>query len=208
MVLKQIKRLAELNEIPLIAKPNAGLPEIIDGKTVYNCPPEEFASFVPELAANGVGIFGGCCGTTEDHIAALYKVTRDIEIKNPILVEDRFPGMLVGATEKKVWMLPEGSVCEYWLDCDASIETKLDDALEAKTEVLGIRIADEASLAIFEKIQGLISLPLCIEADDAAVLDRALRLYQGIAMYRSALDEVTASEIANLYGAIREGDRR
>lgn len=58
-------------EIPLIIQPNAGLPELIDGKTVYRESPEFMASFVPELVNLGVNIIGGCCGTTPEHIRAI-----------------------------------------------------------------------------------------------------------------------------------------
>ena len=69
-MLPQIKRLREFSRVPLIVKPNAGMPEIVDGKTVYNCPPEQFVELVPEFLKAGVAIFGGCCGTTAEHIAA------------------------------------------------------------------------------------------------------------------------------------------
>lgn len=70
-MLPQLRRLREYARIPLIAKPNAGMPTIVDGRTVYDCPPEQFVSLVPDMLACGVMIFGGCCGTTAAHIAAL-----------------------------------------------------------------------------------------------------------------------------------------
>ena len=57
--------------MPLIAKPSAGLPAMVDGRAVYDCSPEAFASCVPAMLDSGVMIFGGCCGTTAAHIAAL-----------------------------------------------------------------------------------------------------------------------------------------
>lgn len=54
--------------LPLWFKPNAGLPELINGKTVYGEAPEEMASHIPELVEAGAKIIGGCCGTTPDHI--------------------------------------------------------------------------------------------------------------------------------------------
>lgn len=60
-----------MRRCPLLAKPNAGLPQVENGKTVYHCPPQEFAACAGDMAAAGVGIFGGCCGTTPEHIAAL-----------------------------------------------------------------------------------------------------------------------------------------
>lgn len=67
-MLPQIKRIHENTDLPLLAKPNAGLPIIRGGKTVYDCPPEKFASFVPAFLENGVKYMGGCCGTTALHI--------------------------------------------------------------------------------------------------------------------------------------------
>ena len=72
-MLPQLKRLREYARVPLIAKPNAGMPQIVDGKAVYHCPPEEFTALVPEFLQAGVAIFGGCCGTDAGHIAALKK---------------------------------------------------------------------------------------------------------------------------------------
>jgi 5-methyltetrahydrofolate--homocysteine methyltransferase len=56
------------NEIPVIIQANAGLPELIDGKTIFRESPEMMASFVPELIKAGANIIGGCCGTTPEHI--------------------------------------------------------------------------------------------------------------------------------------------
>ena len=62
-MLEQMRRLTPYTTVPLIAKPNAGLPETVEGQAVYHCPPEEFASYAAGFAAAGVRIFGGCCGT-------------------------------------------------------------------------------------------------------------------------------------------------
>lgn len=70
-MLLQLKRLREYARVPLIAKPNAGMPIIENGETVYRCTGEEFTALVPEFLAAGVAVFGGCCGTTAAHIAAL-----------------------------------------------------------------------------------------------------------------------------------------
>jgi 5-methyltetrahydrofolate--homocysteine methyltransferase len=59
--------------LPLWFKPNAGLPELIDGKTVYNETPAEMAARVPELIDAGASIVGGCCGTSPEHIAEIRK---------------------------------------------------------------------------------------------------------------------------------------
>ena len=70
-MLVQLRRLREYARVPLIAKPNAGMPITVGGKTVYDCTPEDFTAFVPAMLEAGVAVFGGCCGTTPAHIAAL-----------------------------------------------------------------------------------------------------------------------------------------
>ena len=70
-MLVQLRRLREYARVPLIAKPNAGMPITVGGKTVYDCTPEEFTAFVQPMLEAGVAVFGGCCGTTAEHIAAM-----------------------------------------------------------------------------------------------------------------------------------------
>ena len=65
--------LREASELPVWIKPNAGVPQIVKGRTVFPMGPEEFASFAPQLIEAGATVLGGCCGTTPDHIRALRK---------------------------------------------------------------------------------------------------------------------------------------
>ena len=70
----EVARIMRLSTgLPLWFKPNAGLPELIDNKTVYNESPEEMAARVPELFEAGASIVGGCCGTSPEHIAEIRK---------------------------------------------------------------------------------------------------------------------------------------
>jgi len=64
------ERLHAATKLPVWIKANAGLPEMKDGKVVYSTSPEEFASYVPKLAAAGASYIGGCCGTSPEFIAA------------------------------------------------------------------------------------------------------------------------------------------
>lgn len=68
-----IKALKEATDLPLLANPNAGLPEIKDGKPVYNITPREFAEYMKEFNKLGVKMLGGCCGTTPEYIELLIK---------------------------------------------------------------------------------------------------------------------------------------
>jgi methionine synthase (B12-dependent) (EC 2.1.1.13) len=58
-------------DIPVLIEPNAGLPELVGGATVFRLPPDPFATAVATLVAEGVACLGGCCGTTPEHISAL-----------------------------------------------------------------------------------------------------------------------------------------
>ena len=70
-MLEPIRQTVEYAYVPVLAKPNAGLPELEDGVTVYKTTPEEFAEVGAKLIEEGVSIIGGCCGTTPAHIKAL-----------------------------------------------------------------------------------------------------------------------------------------
>jgi 5-methyltetrahydrofolate--homocysteine methyltransferase len=62
------------SSIPVMIQANAGIPELIDGKTIFRESPEMMAAYIPELIKAGANIIGGCCGTTPDHIMAIRRV--------------------------------------------------------------------------------------------------------------------------------------
>jgi 5-methyltetrahydrofolate--homocysteine methyltransferase len=72
-----IAQMAQVSSLPLWAKPNAGLPELIQGKTVFRKTPEEMAADLPALLDAGARIVGGCCGTTPAHIRAMARALRN-----------------------------------------------------------------------------------------------------------------------------------
>ena len=70
--------------VPLVAKPNAGMPRLEGKKTVFDMGPEYFASFCALFAASGVNLIGGCCGTTPEHIGALKKAACNAPVISPV----------------------------------------------------------------------------------------------------------------------------
>jgi 5-methyltetrahydrofolate--homocysteine methyltransferase len=58
-------------DLPILAKPNAGKPRVVDNKTVFDMPPGEFVQGIKECISAGATMFGGCCGTSPEHICAL-----------------------------------------------------------------------------------------------------------------------------------------
>jgi 5-methyltetrahydrofolate--homocysteine methyltransferase len=71
-----LQQMAEVSDLPLMAQPNAGQPELIAGRTLYRQTPEDFGRFAQELIELGVRLIGGCCGTTPAHIRQLARLAR------------------------------------------------------------------------------------------------------------------------------------
>ena len=197
-MLAPLKRLREIARIPLLAKPNAGIPEIVDGETVYNCPPEEFSACLPELAEAGVCIFGGCCGTEAGHVEALSKGSQGLEMLTPApLRGDKLPC----ATEKKVFFLDPAAEHGRVLSCGDELE---DELMEAQDEgdMVAIAITSKEELSVFADCQYMISKPLCLCCEDAKLLEQALRLYQGRALYEGSLSDRELLPLCAGYGLI------
>lgn len=200
-MLTQIRRLREFAEVPLVAKPNAGIPELIDGKTVYHCTPEEFTECIDGFAEAGVMLFGGCCGSTEKHIKAIYDATRNIRLVKP---DPQHKELLKLATEKKVYLLPVNTIInqEDIIPCSESLEDLLELEADKTSPVTAIRISCEEELKNLEEHQISIIKPLCIVCDDESLLEKALRLYQGRAMYEGTLPKETLERLRKLYGLV------
>ncbi|MCR5388805.1 MAG: homocysteine S-methyltransferase family protein [Lachnospiraceae bacterium] len=178
---KQFERLKEFAAIPLIAKPNAGLPKVKDGKTYYDCTPEDFVAYVKEMAACGVKIFGGCCGTTPEHIKALSEAVKDLEMADPAPSHE---DEIVLATEKEVFVLSKEDLKDICpVEITEDFEDDLSDALEEDNALLGIEIKSEEYIKILEETQYLITKPVCVKAASEELLNAALRVYQGKAIY-------------------------
>lgn len=75
-MLAVIKKLKKHSSLPVLAKPNAGIPELIDGETVFSMGAEEFADYAVEFVENGISFIGGCCGTSPDYISKINKKLR------------------------------------------------------------------------------------------------------------------------------------
>ena len=196
-MLPQIKRLFEYAYIPLIAKPNAGLPETVDGKTVFTVDADTFAGYIPALAEAGASIFGACCGSDEAYIAAIKKALEGVSVKAPAPKQtELFPC----ATEKELFMLEPSLNGIQEFACDDELE---DNICELEEDwILGIVIETLKDVAVFSDVQYGIRNPLCLICDDAVLLEKALRAYQGTAIYDGALGDEELLPLAEKYGLI------
>lgn len=198
-----VKRLAACTSLPLIVKPNAGLPLVVDGRTVFTVGPEEFAKDIRALAEAGASIVGGCCGTTPAHIAAVKKalsgftrasadnhVPKTMVTSGSRAVEIPFDdsiviGERINPTGKKKLKaaLTEGDVA-YVLREAVSQSDAGAHVLDVNVGVPGI---DEAAVldSTIQAVQGVTDVPLQIDTSDAKALERALRHYNGKALVNS-----------------------
>ena len=222
-----IQTIAEVTTIPVIAKPNAGLPTLdLDGKTVYDMGPEEFGSEMELLVSQGAAVLGGCCGTTPDHIRALYdrcgRKHRSVIARRPegvrylasermtvaFCINDNFlvVGERINPTGKKTLQaeLREGNTdrvlqfAEEQEACGAKI-------LDINMGMSGID-EKEMMLRVIEEVSGVTTLPLSLDSSHVEVLEAALRHYPGRALINSISMEKEKFEkllpIAAKYGAM------
>jgi 5-methyltetrahydrofolate--homocysteine methyltransferase len=94
------RAILESCDTPVLIEPNAGLPELVDGATVFRLPPDPFAATVSTLAAEGVACLGGCCGTTPEHIRALSALCGGAAVNRP--VRDSRPCLTVTSRSRAV----------------------------------------------------------------------------------------------------------
>lgn len=206
-ILEQCRNMSEYAEIPLIAKPNAGQPKIVDGKAVYDLSPDDFVAYYEDFIDAGVGYFGGCCGSTKEHVAALAKRAKEGKERfvKPV---NKYKDMLNLASEKKAFILPRDIKVDTVLDCDDSFEDSLAE-LMAKDEwkvsdgfdkVLGIRLSSEESTDYLADAGYMLDAPVCFFCENEELLEAALRVYQGRAMYEGNLDEKVLERLSDMYG--------
>lgn len=196
-----VERYLEAASVPVLMKPNAGLPQEKDGKTIYNVGLEEFSAQITPLIEKGLRIIGGCCGTTPDFIRAVKSASEGmipgpvepkertviasrgqiIELgKNPVIIGER-----INPTGKKRLRkaLEEGDMA-YVLN-EAIVQE------EHGAEVLDVNVGtpgvDEPALLeqAVQELQAVTDLPLQLDTSDPEAMRRALRVYNGKALINS-----------------------
>jgi len=219
-----VKRMRSVCQIPILAKPNAGLPELEEGKTVYKMTPEEFVSYIPDLVEAGAGMLGGCCGTDARFIKKLKERIHTLcppdwkEEKLSFLASERSvqcidpdgPFLLIGErmnpTGKKALQaeLREGSL-SLLLSMAAEQEEKGAHILDLNVGMNGID-EKETMLRAIEELGLITSLPLCIDTSHVDIMEAALRAYPGRALINSISMEQEKIEkalpLAARYGAM------
>ena len=196
-----VERYLAAASVPVLMKPNAGLPEVKDGKTVYNVMPDEFSAQIAALVPKGLRIMGGCCGTTPEYIRTLRETvgntvpprivpasktviasrSRTVELgKDPVIIGER-----INPTGKKRLRqaLQDGDMA-YLLNEAIAQEERGAEVLDVNVGTPGIDEAETLCRAV-EELQAITDLPLQLDTADPQAMERALRRYNGKAMINS-----------------------
>lgn len=190
-----VEEFSKYSSLPIIAKPNAGLPKVVEGKTVFDTDAEEFSRLCMLLAQKGACILGGCCGTTPDYIRKLVEKTKDIpytlpEKKNHTLVSSYTHAVEIGdfplLIGERINPTGKKKLKEALKSCDMNyILSEAVSQSEKGVHILDVNVGlpeiNEAAMmekAVFE-IQSVTDLPLQLDSSDPKVLERAMRIYNG-----------------------------
>ncbi|NLW74395.1 MAG: dihydropteroate synthase [Clostridiales bacterium] len=220
-----LPELLKYASVPVIVQPNAGMPQICDGKTVYNVSPAGFAGHMREMAEAGARGLGGCCGTTPEHIKALVGATQGITPqpiteKNLTMISSATHALVIGRRPLIIGerINPTGKkpIKEALLAGDyAGIAEEGALQADAGADILDVNAGlpgiDEAGAleAIITELQMITKLPLQIDTSNPAAMERALRAYCGVPLINSVSgkSESLASvlPLAKKYGGVLVG---
>lgn len=196
-----VEEYLEYASVPVLLKPNAGLPKSADGNTYYDVLPDDFSDTMKEYATLGIRILGGCCGTDPDYIKATVEKTENI-IPKPVTDKNRtlvssythaveftdkpvLIGERINPTGKKLFKEAlRNNDIDYILNEGLRQEEKGVHILDVNVGLPEIDEAEMLKKVCFE-LQAIIDLPLQIDTTDINAMEAALRRYNGKAMVNS-----------------------
>lgn len=208
-ILSDLRRYTSL---PIIVKPNAGLPKQKNGETYYDVEPDEFARIMQEVVKEGACVIGGCCGTTPEHIKKLVEECKDLPLREiekkhdtivssygqAVILDDmpRIIGERINPTGKKKFKEAlKNEDMDYILKEAITQQDKGAHILDVN---VGLPDIDEVAMMekVVKELQSVTSLPLQIDTVDGKAMERAMRIYNGKPMINSvngkqvSMDEV------------------
>ncbi len=213
-----VEEFLKYSSVPVIVKPNAGLPDLKTGK--YSMNAEEFSALMAKFYEKGAVILGGCCGTSPEYIETLKKHLEKTEIKEKheiikgvisgatkavVIDEPRVIGERINPTGKKKFKEAlERNDLDYILNEGLS-------QVEAGANILDVNVGhseideEEMMQKVVTSLQGSIGLPLQLDSTSPDVLEKALRIYTGKAIINSVNGEEKSLSsvlpLAKKYGA-------
>ncbi len=212
----------EYASVPVILKPNAGLPKVEDGEAKYDVLPNEFALECAELMERGARVIGGCCGTTPSYIKALVESTnghtpKAITYKTHTLISSYSMGVEIGGVPLIIGerINPTGKPRFREALKNGDINYILNEAVSEQANGahvldvnVGIPDVDEIKTLVdaVSSIQSVVPLPIQIDTSNPVAMERALRIYNGKAMINSVNGKVESMEsifpLVKKYGGV------
>ena len=202
---EHLRHLSQHCPLPVSVLPNAGLPSVVDGRTHYDLTAEELARFHRHHVAElGIGIVGGCCGTTPAHLAAVVEAVRDLEparrspayepsvssIYAPVAIEQDLSFLIIGertnANGSKAFR--EAMLAEDWDGCTRMATEQIREGahvLDVCVDYVGRDGAADMD-EIARRFATQASVPLVIDSTEPPVMEAALRHIGGRAILNSA----------------------
>jgi 5-methyltetrahydrofolate--homocysteine methyltransferase len=187
--------------IPVLFEPNAGMPHVEDGRTLYDVTPQEFGTDVSQMIARGVRVVGGCCGTTPEYIRNLVEKSREIAPvpivpKNETMVSSYAAAVSFGHDPVLIGerINPTGKKRFKQALVEHDLGYVLNEGIRQQkqgAQVLDVNVGlpevDEPALLeeVVRELQAILPLPLQIDTSDAIAMERALRRYNGKALVNS-----------------------
>jgi len=219
-----IEHMKPYAKVPLLAKPNAGLPKLANGVTVFEMGPEEFGRYASLLAQVGANLIGGCCGTSAEYVV---EVARNVEGIKP-LPPSKHQGSPVTSARKTVFIGAGNPFVVVGERINPTGKPSLQEALKQKryayvrqlaveqvekgADMLDVNVGmpgiDEASamVDVIDTLVTAVDAPLCLDSSNIEALERGLRIYPGRALVNSISLEKDKIEkllpVAAKYGAM------
>ena len=220
-----VPKLREFTGLPLVVNPNAGLPVERDGKTCYDVSPEEFASWMGEIAREGAWIVGGCCGTTPAHIAKMKAACAGLRCQplpapSRTIVTSGIRWVEFGASPVIIGerINPTGKPKFKQALRDHDIPYLLREGIaqqDAGAHVLDVNVGlpeiDEPNLMCetIQELHAVTPLPLQIDTSDPVTMERAMRLYNGKPLVNSVTAKTSSMKaifpLVKKYGGVVVG---
>lgn len=196
-----LSEIMEYTSIPVIVKPNAGLPKQRDGEVYYDVVPRQFAQTMQKVLQLGASVIGGCCGTTPEHIRVMIQGVQSRQLQRPVptdktIVSSYGKAVLLGQKPMIIGerINPTGkkkfkqALKEH--DMDYILKegiTQQDRGAHILDVNVGLPDIDEVAMMkeVITELQSVTSLPLQIDTVDIKAMEAAMRIYNGKPMVNS-----------------------
>lgn len=217
-----VQQIVQYASIPVVVQPNAGMPSVVEGQTVYDVTAEEFAETMAHFVDLGVSMLGGCCGTTPDYIAQMVEkishkpfVAKSKKINRKVASSTKTIDMNKGITIIGERINPAGKPVLRSAIKEEKYDALVKEALlqrAAGAEVLDVNISvkggdDQRILEnVVKEFSGIIDCPIQFDNTKPEALERALRVYAGVPIINSVNGKQASMDsifpIAKKYGAM------